>query len=174
MNKKNLKMNTKNLKMNTKNLKMNKKKLIIYLFIPLSLSLLLLCNEYKQNKVSELENKLKKESKKNLIFKKIDDCLAIHYAIMERNDYYNKYGKGKFIEFTEKENFDEKDIEKEIGDKCNAKNCSYLLMDNNFPLQFNYKNNDEKEKKIFEIFKYCYKYNKPPLLIKVIKSSQVL
>ena len=92
---------------------------------------------------------------------------------MERDDYYDEYGKGKFIQFIEKENFDEKDIDKEIGDKCIAKNCSYLLMDNNFPLQYNYKNNIEKEKEIFEIFKYCYKYNEPPSLIKLIESSQV-
>ena len=83
---------------------------------------------------------------------------------MSRYDYYNDDGNGKFMEFVRCEDFKEENINEEIGNNSQPSDCSYLLMDKDFPFHSTFcnKNKQEKEEIIFNIIKYCCKHQQPP------------
>eukprot|EP01084_Bolivina_argentea_P293717 505222_1 len=91
---------------------------------------------------------------------KIMDCaLNEYYCMLQRNDYYSN-GIGKFSVFCHENGIDATDIEDEL--KENASNCLLTDFDAQFPFHESVKINNENErlKKILEVLKYCYKYQK--------------
>merc|ERR1712244_62269 len=60
--------------------------------------------------------------------------------------------------------FDEDQIDLELGDDITANDCLYIEMDDEFPLinQQKESENYSRDYEIFKILKHCYKYGKPP------------
>eukprot|EP01084_Bolivina_argentea_P245418 410897_1 len=92
-------------------------------------------------------------------FARIDKALAEYYTNCGRTDYYNKNAEGKFVEFVRKNQFDEEQIDLELGDNLTANECSLLGFDNEFPVMIEEKPQIHRRgHTIFEILKCCYKY----------------
>jgi len=88
---------------------------------------------------------------------KMDDSLAAYYEDMGRKDYYNEDGRGKFMEFTEMNGFDEDQMEEQLGHNVEAMECLYIDMDGDFPLKKKYKTTEERNEAIFHVLQDCYR-----------------
>eukprot|EP01084_Bolivina_argentea_P041813 77187_1 len=124
---------------------MLKKKLKIALELLIEANVNSTQNEVKQNPMSTLPKT-----------SRMDAILCQYYKCHGRNDYINKENnKGKFIEFVEVNGFDEKDIEKDFEDNTDPDECSFIDMDDNFPLQIGTLDGDKKNEAIFNIILIC-------------------
>ena len=59
----------------------------------------------------------------------IDRALGEYYAAQNIGDYFDEHGRGRFLEFFEVNDFDESDIDDELGD--DMENCQvyrYVLL----------------------------------------------
>eukprot|EP01084_Bolivina_argentea_P076522 138696_1 len=111
--------------------------------------------------------------------KQIDVALAAHYNNLNRDDYYDDNGRGKFIVFVEENKIDHTQIASQLSDNVNPNDCKLLSMDSNFPLNKKYYDNDERNAEIFRIFKRCYQHGKyvksppkPPPMRSIYTASQ--
>eukprot|EP01084_Bolivina_argentea_P279638 478088_1 len=97
-------------------------------------------------------------------FKLIDIALGAYYKNFGY-DYYEDtaHHKGKFRVYMEDEQFDEHDIEEELGSYATYENCSYLDFDINFPLSSDANDNSlNRSQQIFKILQTCYNFAPPP------------
>eukprot|EP01084_Bolivina_argentea_P217507 369252_1 len=97
-------------------------------------------------------------------FKRIDKALGIHYSTHGINNYYNANNEGKFITFVTENEFNEDDIDLQLGNNVNPDDCLYVKMDNNFPLTTKNITHSRNEE-IYKIIKYCDKHGVPPAKI---------
>ena len=111
----------------------------------------------------------------------IDKGLAIYYKKMKRNDYYtnNKKTIGLFLKYFQDHEYDIDDIIDQLtqlpdnnnndhkNDENTIKNCQYLefpmFKDDNFPMDKQYKNENDKRQEQFNILKHCWQFGVPPL-----------
>eukprot|EP01083_Nonionella_stella_P225976 802958_1 len=89
------------------------------------------------------------------IFEKIDQHLAEYYQNLKQNDYLNREGQGKFLQFVIEDELNEEDIEDELND---YDNCGYLEFDSNFPFppELHHITEEQKRQQIFQILKSFY------------------
>eukprot|EP01084_Bolivina_argentea_P231535 390439_1 len=110
-------------------------------------------------------NMVQRQKKKSYSpFKVIDTALGQYYLDCGRSDYYDKYGRGKFIKFTLDNGLDERDIDTALGVNAVPEDCVFIDMDNEFPLFDEHKENETDLRRIacFDILRYCYKCSIPP------------
>lgn len=101
------------------------------------------------------------EEKEEISLERFCDCVGIYYKQMRRNDYYDKYGKGKFTKWFQDQEFNVDSMKDELIDG-DMDDCAYLEFDDTFPLSLNIENQVEKQKKQFEIMQYIFKTGKSP------------
>eukprot|EP01084_Bolivina_argentea_P147597 258215_1 len=88
---------------------------------------------------------------------KMDKALSKYYASLGRNDYQNK-----LAEFIKANEIDEKNIEQQLCDNAQVSNCLLVDMDQDFPLIIKTKNIQQRNKEVFKVLQYCYKYGIAP------------
>ena len=96
----------------------------------------------------------------------IDQSLNLYYIKCGQNNYLNKDGKGKFLQFILDEKLDDICIDDKLTD---PNNCKYTKFDENFPITIyqnvdnNMKiNNGTKQLIIFYILQHCHLYGIVP------------
>lgn len=106
----------------------------------------------------------KTEKMEQSLFEKIDKALGGYYKSFGKNNYSNEDGIGKFLEFCEVNDFQEEDIDEELGHDAAAEDCLYLesVMDS-FPFKNEMKNENEKQNFIFNKLKQFYNESKMSL-----------
>eukprot|EP01084_Bolivina_argentea_P007982 14937_1 len=89
------------------------------------------------------------------VFERIDAALNRYYISLEKSDYMNTDGIGKFLAFCRQEEFDVNEIDEELDD---IEDCMYLDFDDSFPFLPEYRNKDDFNKRqfIFDLIKKCY------------------
>eukprot|EP01084_Bolivina_argentea_P186755 321814_1 len=92
---------------------------------------------------AKLENKMQHMEK----VQRVNCALAIHYMNHGRMDYFDEMGKGKFIAFVEAHKFKPENL---------------IKIDDNFPLNNVYDNDEQVNNEIFNIVQYCVKNGVPP------------
>eukprot|EP01084_Bolivina_argentea_P235408 396148_1 len=102
-----------------------------------------------------------------LMFRQIDDALAIYYHRLGINNYVNCDGNGKFMQYTIDEEFVDPDlpISGELGTTCNPNDCIYtcFINANEFPVPIDILvPNANKSAYIFYVLQYCWIYGHPP------------
>ena len=104
-----------------------------------------------------------------------DRALSEYYKYCGRNDYYDEHHDGKFIQFVNENEMDEENIDLELGKNVKPKDCLFIEMDDNFPLQNNKKNNKRlsRNEQIFEIIKHCYDHAHHPYDPEYIKPDAI-
>lgn len=91
---------------------------------------------------------------------KVDEGLAIYYRECGRTDYVNNDGVGKFAEFMERRGHkNEEAVGQELGDGACAGNCSFLAMDDDFPLSRDYESEERRNETIFKVFQFCFRWS---------------
>eukprot|EP01084_Bolivina_argentea_P051323 94409_1 len=119
----------------------------------------------------EVETNTKTES----LIDKIDNALSDYYQQLNRNDYINSDGTGKFKTYVEDNQFEDEDIKEELevatGSDCTLTDFDVDNNGNNiFPLNPEIENKEDKIEEIFRILK-CMKekgyYEVPPIPINV-------
>eukprot|EP01084_Bolivina_argentea_P150829 263350_1 len=85
------------------------------------------------------------------IIQQIDECLSRYYESFKRKDYV-KNGVGKFQLYCDENGFSNADIDEELN---NARDCTLVDMDDNFPLQIGTLDGDKKNEAIFNIILIC-------------------
>eukprot|EP01084_Bolivina_argentea_P005287 9994_1 len=92
----------------------------------------------------------------------MDKALCNYYKSFGRNDYYNIESQSKLADFIKVNDFDEKNIDEQLGDNAQATNCLFVDMDEDFPLALNTQNKKQRCKEVFKILQHCYKYGAAP------------
>eukprot|EP01083_Nonionella_stella_P079184 217043_1 len=99
------------------------------------------------------------------VFTQLDDALSIYY---QKHDMYPRYAstnnptQSLFIQYVLEHQCDVHNIEYELGDTIDPKDCPYIHFDYYyFPLKSDANGNDRTEK-IFKVIQHCYKYGNPP------------
>ena len=107
-------------------------------------------------------------------FSKMDGALAAYYADCDRKDYFDEDGKGKFLQFVDINDFDEEQVEGELGDDVEPNDCSLLDMDDDFPLMDSEQNQDTKQRNaaILKVLQHCYKHGQSPLSVVTTEEDQ--
>ena len=91
---------------------------------------------------------------------KIDNALCNYYTLMNRTDYFDDDGIGKFEKFCISNAFEDDDIPQELDVEID--DCLLIEFDDNFPLH-HISNNQDRKNQIFSIIKYCHQHGKVPI-----------
>merc|ERR1712228_161018 len=133
----------------------------------------LMNNKSLKTVLDENENENEDEKEDKNVFEQMDAALADYYKVFDRNDYFDKKGRGKFMIFvTENGLNDIKELEKYFGNETDIEpmKCKYLDFDDTFPLNEYAPQNDENEMdkklmtkiEIYNVVEYCYHHRKSP------------
>lgn len=95
-------------------------------------------------------------------FMNLENTLQQYYRQINRTDY-----NGVFLNWIQVEQLadEELPIRNEIGDDCNSNDCCYTWINDRHPFpipQYLLISPNNKEKFIFQILQYCYKYQQSP------------
>ena len=85
---------------------------------------------------------------------KLDSALGVYYAQRGRHDYFDEYGRGKFLAFFEDNEFDNDHLEEAMcGD---PDDCLFTDFDDDFPMQHG------AASSIFDILSHCHRHGVAP------------
>ena len=111
--------------------------------------------------IKQQQTKSKKRKTESAVsgFERMDFGLNLYYESMNRKDYRNECGVGKFIKWAEENGFDADGLEEEFDD---IEECNYVNFDDHFPLKHSYSDLECDEVKIYKILRHCHTHGYPP------------
>ena len=103
-------------------------------------------------------------------FVRIDNAIEKYWFKYGGDEYRNKSGHGKFLQYILDEELNDEDlpISKELGPDSDPNDCAYSWINNDvdkpfpMPSYVIIQNNQQKEEYIFYLLQYCYKHGQPP------------